>query len=57
VQQPAGTQIAPGTDGVLVAGFVAPPGTAAGRYVLTADVAINGRPLGAWVEALVDVSG
>jgi glyoxylase-like metal-dependent hydrolase (beta-lactamase superfamily II) len=57
VQQPAGTQIAPGTDGALAAGFVAPAGTPAGRYILTADVSVNGRPLGAWVEALVDVAG
>ncbi|HEV7216867.1 MAG TPA: MBL fold metallo-hydrolase, partial [Chloroflexota bacterium] len=55
VRQPAAGQIAPATDGTLVAGFVVPPDTPAGRYILTADVSVNGRTLGAWVEALVDI--
>lgn len=55
VQQPTAEQIAPGTDGALVASFVVPPDTAAGRYILTADVSVNGRAFGAWVDALVDI--
>jgi glyoxylase-like metal-dependent hydrolase (beta-lactamase superfamily II) len=50
-----GGLVAPESDGAYTIAFSLPANTAGGRYVLTAQVWVNGRNLGDWVEALVDV--
>jgi len=51
----AGEVVAPRGDGAWMMEFSLPPNTAAGRYVLTAQLWVNGRNLGDWTEGLVDV--
>jgi len=48
-------EIASGDEGSLVCSFVVPRGFASGRRVLSVRLRIDGRDLGAWTEAMVDV--
>jgi glyoxylase-like metal-dependent hydrolase (beta-lactamase superfamily II) len=48
-------EVAPGHEGALTCPFTVPPESASGRYVLSVRLRVDGRDLGAWTEALVDV--